>query len=260
MEEELKEFINQLINDIKIKMNEDPVAFVIYPEIVNLLDEYYKAAFIDINLLKMKHLLESIRDRSSKLSSRVEINTRIKSLIAKLNKFHKIIFDFNAIMKIEANYYKKEVISYLKFDFRIKKLLIHSLYQARNFTTLTVRLADKTENDWKQIYDQLQEKSNLLDRIINIYERGKYIDLETALTPIFDSFIVIQITSQSLSNNIELLKNVKNLTKLDKFELNTSINKLEKFKSSIQTAKNYHNLIINEVKDFKHIHSKYNSN
>ena len=206
----------------------------------------------------MKHLLNDIKETSDVLSSKPQINKDIKSLVAKLIKFHKVIFEFNYVMKLEAIHYKKEIFTYLKADFKIKKLLTKSLYQARHNTTLSIRLADKVENDWREINNQLCEKSILMDRVISIFERGKYIELLNVIGPLDDSFIVFQITIQSLINSILNLSKTSNLTKLDKFELKTAIDRLMKFKNDMPKAKETHNKILNRVIEYIEINKKYN--
>lgn len=120
-------------------------------------------------------------------------------------------------------------------------------------------LADKVDSDWKDIWNQLSEKSTLIDRVVDIHNRNKNIDLITVFKPMEDSFIVIDMATSTLINRIESLMTVKNLTKLDKHELRTAIEHLNKFKSIIPKAIEYHHNRLEIIEEYKRIHSKYNS-
>lgn len=261
MEEEIKLLMFNLIKELKFGIDSDPIYFIIYPDLVKLLEEYYTYVLIDNKSthLRMKHLLDDIMSFSDKLSSKTKINNQIKSLTAKLIKFHRIIFEFNYTMRLEASHYKNDVWSFLKSEYKIKKLLVHSLYQARHCTTHTVMLADKVDSDWKDIWNQLSEKSTLIDRVVDIHNRNKNIDLMTVFKPMEDSFIVIDIATSTLINRIESLMTVKNLTKLDKHELRTAIEHLNKFKSMIPKVREYHHNRLEIIEEYKRIHFKYNS-
>lgn len=261
MEEELKELMIDLLNELKAGINENPIYVVMYLELFNLLEEYYNSALIENKCtnLRMKHLIAEINDKSSKLSSKSKLNLKLKSLSAKLIKFNNIIFDFNNSLRLEINHYKSDVWTYLKSNYKIKKHLINSLYQARHCTTLTMTLADKVDSDWKELWDQLTEKVNLVNRVLDIFKRGKYIDPVTAFKPTEDSFIVIQITASALINRIDSLLQVKNLTKLDKYELKLAQTELRKFKAIIPKVIDYHHKRLAIMEDYKRIHSKYNS-
>ena len=62
MEEEIKLLMFNLIKELKFGIDSDPIYFIIYPDLVKLLEEYYTYVLIDNKSthLRMKHLLDDI--------------------------------------------------------------------------------------------------------------------------------------------------------------------------------------------------------